>query len=200
MINNLRKFKTPERLEKITRVVKDRQHSLTVVLENIHDPHNVSAIFRTCDAVGINETSLVYNYEKYPKIGKSSSASAYKWVGKNKFESIDECYSKLRENGFKIYASILDKNAVDLYELDLTEKSAIVIGNEHRGISKEAAELADKTFYIPMHGMIQSLNVSVAAAVSIYEALRQRKIKGMYPSKDLPENEIEKNIDEWCDK
>lgn len=196
----MRKFKTPERLEKITRVVKDRQHSLTVVLENIHDPHNVSAIFRTCDAVGINETSLVYNYEKYPKIGKSSSASAYKWVGKNKFESIDECYSKLRENGFKIYASILDKNAVDLYELDLTEKSAIVIGNEHRGISKEAAELADKTFYIPMHGMIQSLNVSVAAAVSIYEALRQRKIKGMYPSKDLPENEIEKNIDEWCDK
>lgn len=200
MINNLRKFKTPERLEKITRVVKDRQHSLTVVLENIHDPHNVSAIFRTCDAVGINEASLVYNYEKYPKIGKSSSASAYKWVGKNKFESIDECYSKLRERGFKIYASILDKNAVDLYELDLTEKSAIVIGNEHRGISKEAAELADKTFYIPMHGMIQSLNVSVAAAVSIYEALRQRKIKGMYPSKDLHENEIEKIIDEWCDK
>jgi len=187
-------------MEKITRVVNDRQHSLTVVLENIHDPHNVSAIFRTCDAVGINETSLVYNYEKYPKIGKSSSASAYKWVGKNKFDAIDECYSKLREKGFKVYASILDKNAVDLYELDLTEKSAIVIGNEHRGISKEAADLADKTFYIPMHGMIQSLNVSVAAAVSIYEALRQRKIKGMYPSKDLPENEIEKIIDEWCDK
>lgn len=196
----MRKFKTPERLEKITRVVKDRQHSLTVVLENIHDPHNVSAIFRTCDAVGINDVSLIYNYEKYPKIGKSSSASAYKWVDKKKFSTVEECYSNLRSQGFKIYASILDKNAVDLYELDLTEKCAIVIGNEHRGICKESAEQADKTFYIPMHGMIQSLNVSVATAVSIYEALRQRKLKNMYPSKDLPEIEVEKNIDDWCNK
>ncbi len=196
----MRKFKTPERLEKITRVVKDRQHSLTVVLENIHDPHNVSAIFRTCDAVGINDVSLIYNYEKYPKIGKSSSASAYKWVDKKKFSTVEECYSNLRSQGFKIYASILDKYAVDLYELDLTEKCAIVIGNEHRGICKESAEQADKTFYIPMHGMIQSLNVSVATAVSIYEALRQRKLKNMYPSKDLQEIEVEKNIDDWCNK
>lgn len=196
----MRKFKTPERLEKIIRVVKDRQHSLTVILENIHDPHNVSAVFRTCDAVGINDVSLIYNYEKFPKIGKSSSASAYKWVGKNRFSSVEDCYSNLRANGFKIYASLLDKNAVDLYDLDLTEKCAIVIGNEHRGISEESAKLADKTFYIPMHGMIQSLNVSVAAAVSIYEALRQRKLKNMYPSTDLPKEEIEKIIDEWCDK
>lgn len=196
----MRKFKTPERLEKIIRVVKDRQHSLTVILENIHDPHNVSAVFRTCDAVGINDVSLIYNYEKFPKIGKSSSASAYKWVGKNRFSSVEDCYSNLRANGFKIYASLLDKNAVDLYDLDLTEKCAIVIGNEHRGISEESAKLADKTFYIPMHGMIQSLNVSVAAAVSIYEALRQRKLKNMYPSTDLPKEEIEKIINEWCDK
>ena len=193
----MRKFKTPERLEKIIRVVKDRQHSLTVILENIHDPHNVSAVFRTCDAVGINDVSLIYIYEKFPKIGKSSSASAYKWVGKNRFSSVEDCYSNLRANGFKIYASLLDKNAVDLYDLDLTEKCAIVIGNEHRGISEESAKLADKTFYIPMHGMIQSLNVSVAAAVSIYEALRQRKLKNMYPSTDLPKEEIEKIIDEW---
>lgn len=196
----MRKFKTPERLDKISRVVKDRQHSLTVVMENIHDPHNVSAIFRSCDAVGVNDVSLIYTSEKFPKIGKASSASAYKWVGKKRFTSVEECYSDLRSKGFKIYASILDKEAVDLYDLDLTEKCAIVIGNEHSGISKEAAELADKTFYIPMHGMIQSLNVSVATAVSIYEALRQRKLKDMYPCKDLPEEEIEKRIDEWCNK
>jgi tRNA (guanosine-2'-O-)-methyltransferase len=196
----VRNFKTEERLQKITSVVKSRQHSLRVVLENIHDPHNVSAIFRSCDAVGVPKVSLIYNTEKFPKISKTSSSSANKWIEKEKFENVEKCYSSLRKEGFKIYASMLADEAVDLFDINLTEKTALVMGNEHRGVSEDAAKLADKIFYIPMSGMIQSLNVSVATAVTLYEAYRQRKSKGMYARSELSEKEIENMIDEWCDK
>ncbi len=196
----MRKFKTEDRLQKITTVVKARQHSLRVVLENIHDPHNVSAIFRSCDAVGVPKVSLIYNTEKFPKISKTSSSSANKWIEKEKFEDVEKCYSSLRKEGFKIYASMLADDAVDLFDIDLTEKTALVMGNEHRGVSEDAAKLADKIFYIPMSGMIQSLNVSVATAVTLYEAYRQRNSKGMYDKSELSEKEIENMIDEWCDK
>ena len=196
----MRKFKTEERLQKITSVVKTRQHSLRVVLENIHDPHNVSAIFRSCDAVGVPKVSLIYNTEKFPKISKTSSSSANKWIEKEKFEDVEKCYSSLRKEGFKIYASMLADEAVDLFDIDFTEKTALVMGNEHRGVSGDAAKLADKIFFIPMNGMIQSLNVSVATAVTLYEAYRQRNSKGMYVKSELSEKEIENMIDEWCDK
>ncbi len=163
-----------------------------LVLENIHDPHNVSAIFRSCDAVGLPLVSLVYNYEKFPKIGKKSSASAFKWVKRQKFTNIPDCYSALRNDGFKIYASTLKDTSVNLYDLDLSEKVALVIGNEHRGISGEAEKMADSTVYIPMFGMIQSLNVSVSAAVMLYEAARQRMVKGMFFNEDLKGEELDK--------
>jgi tRNA (guanosine-2'-O-)-methyltransferase len=196
----LQKFKTEKRLNKIRKVVKQRQPSLKVVLEDIHDPHNVSAIYRTCDSVGVVKATLLYNREKFPKISRVSSSSANKWVESERYQSTEECFNDLRKNGFKIYASKLDEDAKDLYELDLTEKVAIVMGNEHRGISDEVAELADETFYIPMRGMIQSLNVSVATAVTLYEAQRQRAEKGMYEVSELSKDELEKKIDEWCAK
>ncbi len=196
----MQKFKTEKRLSKIRKVVKQRQPSLKVVLEDIHDPHNVSAIYRTCDSVGVVQATLLYNKEKFPKISRVSSSSANKWVESERYQSTEECFNDLRKNGFKIYASKLDVDAKDLYELDLTEKVAIVMGNEHRGISDEVAELADETFYIPMRGMIQSLNVSVAAAVTLYEAQRQRAQKGMYEKSELSDDELEEKIDKWCAK
>ncbi|MCU7495550.1 MAG: RNA methyltransferase [Ignavibacteria bacterium] len=196
----MRELKTGARLQKIIEAVKKRQHSLRVILENIHDPHNVSAILRTCDAVGVYKVSLVYNVEKFPKINRTSSASALKWVERESLSSIQECYSSLRRQGFKIYASALTGHSISLYDIDFTEKTAIVIGNEHRGVSKEAAELADGVFQIPMQGMVQSLNVSVANAVILYEAQRQRLLKGMYDRPELNEEEIERIIDEWCNK
>lgn len=196
----MRSTKTEKRLEKITRVVNSRQHSLTVVMENIHDPHNVSAIFRTCDAVGIPKVNLVYNFESFPRIGKKSSASAFKWVDKEKYSTIEECYSNLREDGFKIFASSLTENSKNLYDLDLTQKVAIVVGNEHRGVSDVSAELADEVFLIPQFGMVQSLNVSVATAVILYEAMRQRIQKGMYNKSELDEKTLDKLIDKWCEK
>lgn len=196
----MKEFKTEKRKNKITSAVKARQKSLKVVIENVHDPHNVSAIFRTCDAVGVPSVSLVYNIDKFPKIGKKSSASAFKWVEKEKYKSIKECYDNLRAKGFKIYASAITADAVSLYDLDLTKKTAVVLGNEHRGVSDEAAEFADKKFLIPMQGMVQSLNVSVAAAVILYEVYRQRAKKGLYDSTEYSDEEIENMIEKWCSK
>lgn len=196
----MKEFKTEKRKNKITSVINYRQKSLRVVLENIHDPHNVSAIFRTCDAVGVSKVSLVYTIEKFPRIGKKSSASAFKWVEKDKYKSIKECYDTLRKDGYTIYASSISEDAISLYDLDLTKKVAVVLGNEHRGVSDEAAELADKKFLIPMYGMVQSLNVSVATAVILYEAQRQRKQNGFYDSTEYSEEELEKFIEAWCKK
>jgi tRNA (guanosine-2'-O-)-methyltransferase len=171
-----------------------------VVLENIHDPHNVSAIFRTCDAVGVPKITLIYNLEKFPKIGKKSSASAFKWVEKEKFKSVSECFDSLHKNGFKIYASSISDDAINLYKIDFKSKIAIVLGNEHRGVSDEAANLADKKFIIPMYGMVQSLNVSVAAAIVLYEALRQRLKRGLYDKSELDGIELEQLIESWARK
>ena len=193
-------FKTEKRLKKITSVLQSRQFDLRVVLENIHDPHNVSAIFRTCDVVGVPKVSLLYYIEKFPKIGKKSSASAFKWVEREKYSSVEECYKQLRAEGFKIYASSISDDAVDFFKLNLTKKIAIVFGNEHRGISEQAALLADKKFVIPMFGMVQSLNVSVSAAIVLYETLRQRMKKGMYGKSVLSETELAEWIEKWIRK
>lgn len=192
---------TDRRYKKLYSVLEKRQFSLKVVLENIHDPHNVSAIFRSCDSVGVPNVSLLYSIEKFPKrIGDKSSSSAKKWVGKEKYTSVDECYSTLRKDGFVIYATDCSPEACSMYELDFTQKCAIVVGNEHRGVSDEAQKNADKTFYIPMVGMIQSLNVSVATAVVLYEAFRQRKAKGMYEKQELDEDNFKGILTEWVNK
>lgn len=190
-------MRSEKRLQKINNVVRARQYSLHVVLENIHDPHNVSAIFRTCDAAGVPAISLIYNYEKFPRIGKKSSASAYKWIEKEKFRSVEDCYSSLKNKGYQIIASSISSESKSIYEIDLTKKTAIVLGNEHRGVSDEAAQIADVKFQIPMLGMVQSLNVSVAAAITLYEAVRQRISAQMYPSKDKNEKELQSIVDAW---
>jgi tRNA (guanosine-2'-O-)-methyltransferase len=189
---------TEKRREKFLNVIRNRQSDLTVVVEDIHDPHNVSAILRSADAVGIKEVQLLYINEVFPKLGKKSSATASKWVGRRNFKTIEECYNKLHEEGYTIYATHMGKRSKSLYNLDLTKKVALVFGNEHRGVSNEAAKLADGNFLIPMRGMIQSLNVSVACAVSLYETLRQRLKRKTNHS--LSEMEQEKIFSEWMKK
>ena len=186
-----------KRTNKIISVISSRQKSLHVVLENIHDPHNVSAIFRTCDSVGVGRVSLVYNIEPFPKIGKKSSASAYKWVEREKYKNIKDCALLLKKDGFKVLVSSITDSSKSIYDFDLTKKTAIVFGNEHRGVSKEVEEIADEKFIIPMFGMVQSLNVSVAAAICLYEASRQRSLKGMYDKSEFSKDELEMKINEW---
>ncbi|MCK9407699.1 MAG: RNA methyltransferase [Bacteroidetes bacterium] len=193
-------MKLERRKNKIFKVLEQRQPDLTVVMENIHDPHNVSAMLRSSDAVGIPEVNLIYTSAKYPKIGSKSSSSANKWISRRKFPSVAECYAQLRSEGFQILATRLDENAKQLYQFDLSKPTAFVFGNEHAGVTDEAADLADATVYIPMMGMIQSLNVSVACAVTIYEALRQRLEQGYYNNPRFEQNVLEKLKEEWLRK
>lgn len=192
--------RTERRIARLRSALERRQPDLHLVLENVHDPHNVSAVLRTCDAVGVGTVHLVYTYEKFPKIGRTSSASAYKWTNLVRHTTIEDCYATLREAGCRIYATDLTERAVDLYELDLVAPVAIVFGNEHRGLSEEASRLADGNLRIPMVGLIQSLNISVACAVTLYEAMRQRTVAGRYARPSMPAEVLEATLAEWAAK
>jgi tRNA (guanosine-2'-O-)-methyltransferase len=192
--------RTQQRLSRLRAAIERRQPDLHLVLENVHDPHNVSAVLRTCDAVGVGTVHLVYTYEKFPKIGRESSAGAWKWIERIRHVSIEECYSYLRQSGCRIYATDLSDRAENLYDLELASPVALVFGNEHRGVSSEASELADGNLLIPMVGLIKSLNISVACAVTLYEAMRQRRVRGMYDQSALGAGDIEIKLREWAEK
>jgi tRNA (guanosine-2'-O-)-methyltransferase len=172
---------TPERNERLTSVLVKRQPGLTVVLENVFDPHNISAVMRTCDAVGIQDIYILNNkIPPHKKWGAKSSSSAAKWLTIHQFTDASECFRVLRNNFNKIYTTHLSTDAVGLYDLDLTDSVALVFGNEHSGVSDEIIAMADGNFIIPQVGIIKSLNISVACAVSLYEAFRQKTIAGHY--------------------
>ena len=193
-------MRTERRLTRLEQVLRHRQPDLTVVVENVHDPHNVSAVLRSCDAAGIMEVQLIYTGTEFPDIGKKSSASAKKWIELRRFKSIEKCYDTLHEEGFRILATRLQSNALSLYEADLTQKIAIVVGNEHEGVSLEATQRADGILLIPMYGMIESLNVSVATAVILFEAVRQRIAANSYGKSKLPDSEIVRLLKIWAMK
>lgn len=189
---------TPERAAKLQAVLEQRQSTLTVVFENVHDPHNVSAVIRSCDAVGVLETHGVYHgRETFPKLGAKSSASARKWVDMQLHTDVAACLGALRDRGFRIYTTHMSSDAVSLYDLDLTKPTALVFGNEHAGVSGEARALADGNFIIPQVGVVQSLNISVACAVSLYEALRQRMLQGMYAQRQLDDASFMSTLHDW---
>ena len=185
---------TPERFNKLTAVLQKRQIDLTVVLENVFDPHNISAVMRTCDAVGVQEIFILNNrIPRHKKWGARSSSSAAKWLTIHQFEDPAECFHQLRLRYDKILTTHLSSDASLLHELDLTQRTALVFGNEHSGVSEEIRALADGNFIIPQAGIIQSLNISVACAVSLYEAYRQKEIAGHYQRNDL-EHPLKKQV------
>jgi tRNA (guanosine-2'-O-)-methyltransferase len=189
---------TPERRERLLSVLNKRQAGLTVVLENVQDPHNISAVMRTCDAVGIQEIYVLNNkIPRHKKWGAKSSSSAAKWLTIHQFSDTAECVAALRQKYDKIYTTHLAADAVGLYEIDFTGSVALVFGNEHEGVSDDIRALADGNFIIPQVGIIKSLNISVACAVSIYEALRQRTIAGHYDKRNLPDGQFEELLEKW---
>ena len=177
---------TPERSERLNNVLAKRQPALTVVLENVSDPHNISAVMRTCDAVGIQDIYILNTkIGLHEKWGAKSSSSAAKWLTVHQFTDAAECFAALRKRFSKIYTTHLSTDAVSLYELNLTESVALVFGNEHAGVSDEIIAMADGNFLIPQVGIIKSLNISVACAVSVYEAYRQKQLAGHYNEPQL---------------
>ena len=171
-------MKSPERMEKIKRVVSQRQAGLVVVIENMEDPHNAMAIVRTCDAMGVQDVHLIAQNVKPVdpfKVGRSAASTAKKWVDYHHWDSTKECLESLKEQGHTVVATVLSDKATSIYETDLTQENlAILIGNEKEGLSEEAIALSDVHLSIPMRGMVQSLNVSVAAAMVLCELTRQR--------------------------
>jgi tRNA (guanosine-2'-O-)-methyltransferase len=177
---------TPERFSKIRAVLSKRQNDITIVLENVFDPHNISAVMRSCDAVGVQEIYVLNTkIPPHKKWGSRSSSSAAKWLTIHQFTDAEACFAALRQNYNRILTTHLSSDAVDLYQLNLTESVALVFGNEHSGVSEEIITLADGNFKIPQVGMIQSLNISVACAVSLYEAYRQKQSAGHYQQQKL---------------
>lgn len=191
--------RTSRRHDRVRSVLARRQSTLTIVLEDVHDPHNASAALRSCDAVGVLDVHLVYVHEEAPRksFNRTTSSSAAKWVRTHVHDSIEACFGTLREQGFRILATAIREDTKDLYRVDLTEPVALVFGNEKRGVSHRAVDLADGTVGIPMQGMVESLNISVACAVSLYEAMRQRMAAGMYATPQLSIEELESLEAEW---
>ncbi len=175
---------TPERHARIAEVVQNRQGNLTVVLENVHDPHNIGAVLRSCESVGLVEIFVLYSEphlrEERLALGKKTSAGARKWVDVHFYTDTEACFAHVRSKYDRVWGTHLGEEAVDLYALDLTQSVALVFGNEHEGLSKQVLAHCDGNFVIPQMGFVRSLNISVACAVSLYEALRQRRAAGYY--------------------
>lgn len=177
---------TPQRFNRLTSVLNHRQPDLTVVLENVFDPHNVSAVMRTCDAVGIQDIYILNDrIPPHKKWGYRSSSTAAEWLSVHQFTDAEECFNEVKKNYQKIYVSHLGEASANLYSMDLTESVALVFGNETFGVSENLLKYADGDFIIPQVGIIKSLNISVACAVTLYEAFRQKNEKGHYDKSRL---------------
>ena len=188
----------PRRFEKLKSVLNRRMPDLTIVIENVEKPHNLSAILRTCDAVGILKAHSISS-EKKIKTFNSTAQGSQKWVSLETHNNINTAVDSLKSMGFELYGTNLGVNAIDYRLCDYTRPTAFVLGAEKWGLSESATSIMDKSIFIPMRGMVQSLNVSVAAATLLFEALRQRELSGVTPShgEGLSKEVYAKTLFEW---
>ncbi len=189
---------TDHRRQRMSDVLSHRQPDLSLVLANIHDPHNVSAIYRSCDAFGVETVHLYYTDTAFPVLGRKSSASARKWVQTRRHRDKEELREALA--GWQVLVTDCTPTSRPLRSWDFTRPTAVIMGNEHSGVAPELAELATGELYIPMFGMIQSFNVSVAAAIILAEAARQREEAGMYAACRYDEETFEAKLRDWLER
>lgn len=185
-----------ERFEKMKRVLLYRQNTLRVFMDYVYSHHNLSAIVRTCDAVNVGK--LYYRHQKEIKLNKEVALGAHKWIFTEYVEDIEKFYKDIKAKGYQVLVTLLSKDAVDFSKVDYTKPTLVVLGNEVDGVSETSLKYADKNIIIPIYGMTQSLNVSVANAVILYEAQRQRMLKGMYDKPSLSDEMIEKTLKKWA--
>lgn len=187
---------TEARANRIREIIRYSQQDLGVLLENVHDPHNLGAALRTCDAVGVREVFVLFTkqrqsrFQKEFTIGKKAGSNVRKWIDVRHFTDREQCFIAIRKKYKHIWATHLGEDSVSLYDLNLCDSSVLVFGNEHTGISQESLAHCDGNFTIPMHGFAQSLNVSVSCAIALYEASRQRILADKYQSKDAVAGEV----------
>jgi len=186
----------PRRYERLKQVLDQRQPDLTVLAEDVHKPHNLSAIIRTCDAVGVFDIHAVNRHSDTPTFSQVAQGSE-KWVNLYAHADIKTAIQHLQDSNHKVYAAHLSDVAVDYRQVDYTQPTAILLGTEKWGVTQDAADLVDGHIVIPMQGMVQSLNVSVANAVILFEAQRQRLEAGLYGKVRLDLPTYERTVFEW---
>lgn len=182
---------TVRREERIRAVTAKRQSDIVVVLENVHDPHNIGAVLRTCDSVGVTKVIALYTDAHLTEetlnaaIRSKTSSGAFKWVETSLIRHVDDCVSHLRDKGLRILGTHLHAESKSIYESQFTEGIAIVFGNEKIGLSEQMQAHLDGNIFIPQVGMVKSLNISVACAIVLYEIYRQRETIGLYAKDDV---------------
>ena len=188
----------PRRFERIKNVLNCRMKNLSVLVEAVNKPHNLSAILRTCDAAGVFEANFICEKDKV-KTFNSTAQGSQKWVKLNNHETIISAVSELKKKGFKLYGTTLNERSTDYRNFDYSENTCFVLGAEKWGLSDQLISKVDESIFIPMSGMVQSLNVSVAASILLFEAIRQRESKSLLPLKGegLSAEEYEKTLFEW---
>ena len=187
---------TPERYTKIKQVLQQRQTDLTVIMDNIHKPHNFNAIVRTCDAAGVSDVQYIPVKKGYRQLNYYAKGSQ-KWVQAHKYDDFPTAAKKFKKQGYQLLAAHFSDSAVDYREIDYTKPTAIVMGTELKGISDETATIVDQHIIVPMVGMVASLNVSVASAVILFEAQAQRLAAGMYETRAMDDERYHKLLFEW---
>ncbi len=170
---------TKERFQKIVAMLQRRQPDLTVIMEGVHKPHNLAAIARSCDAVGVSDIHAI-TPKKELGIKKGVAMGSNRWLDMHLHPTTEELALSLKKEGYQIIAADFNDRAQDYRRVDYTRPTALVVGQELFGVSETTLALADQSIYIPMKGMVQSLNVSVATAIVLYEAHNQREQGGMY--------------------
>jgi tRNA (guanosine-2'-O-)-methyltransferase len=188
---------TPQRIEKVKRLLSLRQPDLRIVLEGVAIAHNASAVIRTCDAAGVLHLDIVSPSPDILSINKAISTRAEKWVDIHFHSSLGECLAPLKEKGHKVVVTHLGKDARPYTELDYTQPLAIVFGSEAAGVSPQALDVADYKIRIPMFGMVQSLNLSVSVGIILYEAMKQRWARGFYNQRRLTDQDFEEYLERW---
>ena len=192
------KERSPDRIEKIEYVLRHRQPTLTVIIANIGNEHNVSAIYRTCDALGIMDIHLYYTHTPFPRISSAISASSCKWMRTHRYNDARSLREALPK--FQILTTQCSPHARSIREYSYTVPTALLFGNEHAGVDEELLPYTDGEVYIPMYGMVQSFNVSVAVGILLYECVRQREELGMYDTMQLSEESFYRYKEEWLGK
>jgi len=171
VIEALREVVTPERLRRIEEVVEGRTDDLAIVLDRVTDPHNVSAVLRSADAFGVQNVHTIVGGAGF-RASRGVSKGTHRWLDVTRHESAEVCAHRLKEDGYAIYVAAMDGETTP-ERLHEKPRVSVVFGNEHDGVSREMRSLADGTFSIPMRGFVESLNISVAAAITLQALARE---------------------------
>lgn len=188
---------TPERYRTILSVLNRRQPDLTLITDEVHKGRNLAALRRTCDALGVGEMHCVIPAGTEQKRFAGITAGSHKYVRLIRHETIGDAVGRIKASGMVVVAADLSDDAIDFHQFDFTQPCALMMGAECEGLSETGKQLADHRVRIPMQGMVESFNVSVAFALLLMEASRQRKLAGLYDQPRLPAEQIRKQVFEW---